>query len=86
MKKVLMCFVIALMAIAAQAQTGGVEKAVAGMEQQWATASKASNPDPIAPMLAKNFVGLNSDGTTGDRSKVLDNTRKANGRSMRSAT
>ncbi len=77
MKKLLVCLVVAMMAVAVQAQTGGVEKTVAGMEQQWATASKASNPDLIAPMLAKNFVGLNSDGTTADRSKVLDNTKKS---------
>jgi len=77
MKKVMVCLAMALVAMGVQAQTGGVEKAVAGMEQQWASASKASNPDPIASMLANNFVGLNSDGTTADRSKVLDNIKKS---------
>ena len=28
-------------------------------------------------LLAENFVGLNSDGTTADKSKVLDITRKS---------
>ena len=28
-------------------------------------------------MLAENFVGLNSDGTTADRAKVLENTTKS---------
>ncbi len=76
MKKVLVCFAIALMAVAVQAMDG-VEKTIAGMEQQWATAGKASNADAIAPMLAKNFIGLNSDGTTADRAKVLENTTKS---------
>jgi len=77
MKKVVVCLAMALMAMAVQAQTGGIDKAIAGMEQQWATASKASNPDAIGPMLAKDFVGLNSDATTADRSKVLDNIKKS---------
>jgi len=78
MKKVLVCFAIALMAVAVQAQTGGgVEKAIAGMEQQWATAGKASNADAIAPMLAKNFIGLNSDGSMVDKGKALGNTKKS---------
>ncbi len=77
MKRMLVCFVVALMAVAVQAQTGEVEKAIAGMEHQWATAGKASNADAIAPMLAENFVGLNSDGTTADRAKVLENTTKS---------
>ena len=34
MKRMLVCFVVALMAVAVQAQTGEVEKAIAGMERR----------------------------------------------------
>jgi ketosteroid isomerase-like protein len=68
MKRMLMCFTLVLMALAVQAQMGdkmggGVEKAIANMEQQWAAAGKMSNADAVAPLLADNFISLNSDGT-----------------------
>ena len=56
---------------------GGVDKAVANLEQQWATAGKMSNADGVAPLLADNFVNLNSDGTMADKSKTLEMTRKS---------
>ncbi len=70
MKRTLMCVVLVLMAVAAQAQTG-VEKAVASMEQQWAAAAKMANPDSVAPLLADNFVNLNSDGTMQNKAQTL---------------
>jgi ketosteroid isomerase-like protein len=72
MKKMLMGFTVVLMALAVQAQMGGgVEKAVAGLEQQWVTAGKMSNPDGVAPLLAENFLSLNSDGTTQNKTQYL---------------
>jgi ketosteroid isomerase-like protein len=71
MKRMLMGFTVILMALAAQAQMGGVEKAIAGMEQQWAAAGKMSNADAIAPLLADNFTNLNSDGTMMNKTQTL---------------
>ena len=71
MKKMLMGFTVILMALAVQAQMGGVEKAIAGMEQQWAAAGKMSNADAIAPLLADNFTNLNSDGTMMNKTQTL---------------
>ena len=64
MKRMLMCFTVVLMALAVQAQmSGGVEKAIAGLEQQWTAAGKMSNPNGVAPLLADNITNLMSDGT-----------------------
>jgi ketosteroid isomerase-like protein len=47
-----------------QAQTtGGTEKAVVALEQQWLQSQKASDPDLLAPLLADKFVNTGSDGT-----------------------
>jgi ketosteroid isomerase-like protein len=87
MKKMLVCLVIAMAAIAVQAQTGekmsgdrmgsGVEQSIAKMELQWASASKMGNMDEIAPMLADKFVMLNSDGTMVDKATTLENMKKS---------
>jgi ketosteroid isomerase-like protein len=77
MKRMLMCFTLVLMALAVQAQMsknnmgGGVEKSIAGMEQEWVVAAKAGNPDGVAPLLADGFIGLNSDGTVETKAQAL---------------
>ncbi len=76
MKKTVLCFVVVLMALAAQAQMsdnmgGGVEKAIAKMEQQWVSAAKMGNPEEVAPLLAEGFIDMNSDGTTQNESQAL---------------
>jgi len=76
MKRMLMCFILVLMAVAVQAQMGdkmggSVEKAIANLEQQWTAAGKMSNPDGVAPLLADNFTNLNSDGTTMNKAQTL---------------
>jgi ketosteroid isomerase-like protein len=76
MKRMLMCFTVVLMALAVQAQMGGgVEKAIAGLEQQWTAAGKMSNPDGVAPLLADNITNLMSDGTTVDKAQTLAMTK-----------
>src|SRR5208282_5709467 len=56
------CCAVALLSlmVAAQAKDkkmgSGTEQAVAGLEQQWTDAAKASNPEPLAPLLADKFV------------------------------
>ncbi len=77
MKRTLMCTAVVLMALAVQAQmSGGVEKAIASLEQQWTAAGKASNADGVAPLLADNFVTLYSDGTMLNKSQTLEMTKK----------
>ena len=76
MKRMLMCFTVVLMALAVQAQMGGgVEKAIAGLEQQWTAAGKMSNADAVAPLLADNFTNLNSDGTVLNKTQTLAMTK-----------
>ena len=46
-----------------QAQTtGGTEKAVAALEQQWLQSQKTNNPDLVAPLLADKFINTGADG------------------------
>ena len=80
MKRMLTCFTVVLMAMAVQAQMGdkmggGVEKAIAGLEQQWTAAGKMSNPDGVAPLLADNFTNLMSDGTMLNKAQTLAVTK-----------
>lgn len=66
MRRILVCSALLLIAVAAQAQmdkNGGVEQAITTMEQQWAAGAKAANPDAVAPLLAENFINMDSDGT-----------------------
>ena len=56
-------FVLLASAAWSQAQmTGGTEKAVAALEEQWLQSQKTNNPDLIAPALADKFVSTASDG------------------------
>jgi ketosteroid isomerase-like protein len=76
MKKVVMFCIVAMMALTIQAKeqgntASGVEKAVTGMEQEWAAASKAGNADAVAPMLADGFINTDSDGTVHDKAETL---------------
>jgi hypothetical protein len=55
-----------------QAQTtGGSEKAVAALEQQWVQSQKTNNPDLAAPLLADMFINTGSDGKVTDRAESL---------------
>jgi len=80
MKRILAGFTLVLMALAVRAQMsdkmgGGVEKAIANMEQQWAAAGKISDADSVAPLLADNFTNLNSDGTMLNKARSLAQIR-----------
>jgi ketosteroid isomerase-like protein len=55
---------------AAQAQTSAIEKTLVALEQKWLDATKASDPAPVAPLLADKFVNV-SDGKVLDRASVL---------------
>ncbi len=80
MKAMLMCFGVVVLSLAVQAQMsnssnskmgGGVEKAIASMEQEWASAAKAGNPDQVAPLLAENFINMDSDGSMRNKAESL---------------
>ena len=55
-----------------QAQTtGGTEKAVAALEQQWLQSQKTNNSDLVAPLLADKFVSTGSDGKVESKAELL---------------
>jgi ketosteroid isomerase-like protein len=62
---------------AKSAGSGGVAQALMGLENQWAKASKESNGDALAPLLAANFVNLNSDGKVSDKAATVARTKSA---------
>ena len=66
--------------VAAQSKhkmSGGTEKAIAGYEQQWVDASKASNPQPVEGLLADNFVNTGSDGKVIGKAETLEHIKAA---------
>ena len=83
MKRTLVWCALALMSlmVAAQAKDkkmgGGTEQAIAGLEQQWADAAKASNPDPIDPLLADKLVNTSSEGKVIGKAETLAHTKAA---------
>jgi ketosteroid isomerase-like protein len=78
MKRILVGVALLAMTLAAQAQkSGGVEQAITTMEQQWAADSKAGNADALAPMLAENFVNMDSDGTMHGKAETLSRIKAA---------
>lgn len=58
------------------AQTGGTEKAVAALEQDWLQSQKSNNPDLVAPLLADKFVSTGMDGKVTDRADSLARDKK----------
>jgi ketosteroid isomerase-like protein len=62
----------------AGAQTASpVAQSLIDMEHAWAKASKAGDADALAPLLADNFVSLDSDGTMRNKVEALARTKKA---------
>lgn len=57
--------------------SGPVAQALMDQENQWGKASKASNGDALAPLLADGFVSLDSDGTLYGKADVVARTKKA---------
>ena len=74
MKRMLIGFTVVVMALAVQAQMGdkmggGVEKAIAGLEKQWADAGKMSNADGVAPLSSRQLHQSVSDGTVANKTQ-----------------
>ena len=87
MKKTLVWYFIGLLSLGSaawsQAQTtGGTEKAVAALEQQWLQSQKTNNPDLVAPLVADKFIGTGADGKITDRSQLLANAKASKYDSM----
>ena len=86
MKRLFSILAVSVMALAiAWGQDAGKTKAAAGsvaqalldLENQWGKASRESNGDALAPLLASNFVALESNGTIRDKAAVVARTKKA---------
>ena len=76
MKRTLLCcligFVLLSSSALSQAQaTGGTEKAVAALEQQWLQSQKTNNPDLVAPLIADKFIGTGADGKITGKAELL---------------
>lgn len=76
MKRTWILCVIGLLSLGSAAwsraqTTGGTEKAVAALEQQWLQSQKTNNPDLVAPLLADKFISTGSDGKVTGRAETL---------------
>lgn len=54
-----------------------VEQNLKDMEQRWVKASLASDGDALGPLLADDFVNINSDGTVLNKNQTMDRTKKS---------
>jgi ketosteroid isomerase-like protein len=80
MKKVLMWCLVGLLALGSAAKsqaqtTGGTEKAIAALEEQWLQSQKTNNPDVVAPLLADKFVSTGADGKVMNKAEALANAK-----------
>ena len=76
MKRTWMWCLIGLLSLGSaawlQAQTtGGTEKAVAALEEQWLQALKTNNPDLLAPLLADKLVITSEVGKVAGKAETL---------------
>jgi len=55
----------------AQQTSGGTEKAIAALENQWLQAQQTNNPDLVAPLLADKFVSTGADGKVTNKVQAL---------------
>ena len=65
-----------LITLQAPAQkSGGAEKEIEALEQQWVQGMLKSNPDAIAPMLADKYVFTDVDGKMYDKAQALNQVK-----------
>ena len=55
---------------------GSVEKALMDLERQWVKAALASKGEALAPLLATDFVSVQSDGTMQTKPEYVAMTNK----------
>jgi ketosteroid isomerase-like protein len=76
-------FVLLSGAAWSQAQSsGGTEKAVAALEEQWLQSQKTNNPDLVAPLVADKFIGTGADGKVTNRAQLLADAKASKYDSM----
>ena len=80
MKKTWAWLLLGLLALGAPSwaqaqQSGAVEKAIAGLENQWLHSQQTNNPDTVAPLLAEKFVNTGSDGKVTNKAQTLANAK-----------
>ncbi len=75
MKKTWLWCLIALLSAGnaawSQNASGGTEKAVAALEQQWLQSQKTNNPDLVAPLIADKFINTDTEGKVTGRAQML---------------
>ncbi len=81
MKKTLMWCLIGLLSLGSAAwlqaqQSGGTEKAVAALEQQWLQSQKTNNPEVLVQLLADKFVGTGNDGKVTNKAEALEEAKR----------
>jgi ketosteroid isomerase-like protein len=54
-----------------------VEQHLKNMEDQWVKASLASNGDALGPLLADDFVNIDSDGKVLNKQETMERTKKS---------
>jgi uncharacterized protein (TIGR02246 family) len=81
MKKTLTWCLLCLISLVSAAwsqspQTGGTEKAIAALEQQWLQSQQTNNPDLLAPLLADKVVITEADGKVNGKAETLATSKK----------
>ena len=76
MKRLLLAMSMLLSTATMAFAQGGVEKALLELEQQWVKAQLAGNAQALEPILAADFVSLQSDGTVQTKAVYVGNTTK----------
>ena len=77
MKRTWMWCLVGLLSLGSAASSqdkqasGGTEKAVAALEQQWLQSQKTNNPDLVTSLLADKFVNTASDGKITGKAESL---------------
>jgi ketosteroid isomerase-like protein len=76
MKRAWILYLVGLLYLASvassQAQkTGGIEKAVAALEETWLQALNTNSPDLLAPLLADKFVSTSPEGKVSGKAEAL---------------
>jgi uncharacterized protein (TIGR02246 family) len=75
MKRAWLWCLIALLSVGSAAwsqdTSGGTEKAVAALEQQWLQSQKTNNPDLVAPLIADKFTNTDPAGKVTTKAQML---------------
>ncbi len=77
MKRLLALASVMLATCAVALAQGGVEKTLMDLERQWVKAALASKAEALAPLLAADFVSVQSDGSMQTKTEYLAMTGKS---------